>query len=122
MQRWDFNGDGRENYPSGLKCQDADILLRDHHVEFLTFLAEESGSTVSVALSKILARTVASPKKSPSKPSKSVRKHLVFIPAQLAMIDRMAVLFGVQRSDIVRRLIDEAIALQPTPSQSARVA
>lgn len=90
-----------------------DVALRTQHVDYLEYLAERDGITLSHAFSlvleafKIAARTRRKP------PNKRADKHFSLGDEHHAFLQRLSVDWGVSQSEVARRLIDGAIQQDP---------
>ena len=84
------------------------INLRSRHAEYLEELSAKEAFTQSEVLAALLQRHTSSTDAKRLSVYKT-RKHLGITGENLAILDRLAVQLGFSRSEVVRRLIDEAI-------------
>lgn len=85
------------------------LHLRTRQARFLS----EVASREDISLSRALARVIESYKPNPTGalPPPRARKamrHLAITPSHLAVLDKLALDWGLTRTDVARRLIDEA--------------
>ena len=95
---------------------DLDLTLRSRHVEYLRYVADRDSVPVSHVLCAILNRALE--RSLVEHVSRKSRVHVVVNALHLAHIDRMALSLGVYRSEVVRQLIDEALAEEPLTLRS----
>lgn len=82
--------------------------LRDTQASYLERKAEQDGVTESMVLREILdtySDAVATP---PSVRPRKASKNVVLGVHQIAILDALCVRWGLTRSDVVRRIIDDA--------------
>lgn len=88
-----------------------DLTLRTRQVLHLEYLAEREDTTLSGALAIVLDEAKGSAAdQSPTRKSIKIRKHFSLRPEHVEFLDRLASKFGLLRSDMGRRLIDQAVA------------
>jgi hypothetical protein len=93
---------------------DVDLTLRTQQADYLEYLADRDETNEAVAFRRILDKRMASQSGIPPSPPQKVRKHYTVMGYHLEFIDRMAAWWGLPRSDVVRRLIDEALSKDTT--------
>lgn len=97
-----------------------DLKLRADRVRFLEYLADRDGTSVSRALGTVIDFYAPVPTGSAVVDSRErERKHVWIDQDHLAVIDRLAVEWGILRSDVVARLIDEGRRRVPVRAFSA---
>jgi len=102
----------RERVPGGYPELNVELLTPQ--TAYLEYLAERDGINLSEALGTIIVR-IRSPQLCQSGASaKRDRRHLRIHPDHLARVDDIAARAGLPRSEILRRLIDEAAATDQT--------
>lgn len=84
------------------------IHLRTPHMRYLRTVAERESMTLSGVFATIIAYHGDVMMQSPLRVEK-VPLHVFMTSDQLAILDRLAVLWGVKRSEVARRLIDQAM-------------
>ena len=84
-----------------------DVVLRTHQHTWLRGVADRQDTSISRVFGTLIESRPA-PMRSRSPPKES-RAHVVILPHHLAMLDRLAIEAGVNRSEMARRLIDEAL-------------
>lgn len=87
---------------------DIDLTLRTSQVDYLEYLAECWEAPFSRALRRLIDSRIAAEMDAPSRPPRKFRKHVKLEAHHLTFIDKIAAREGLSRSDIARRLIDEA--------------
>lgn len=92
------------------------LILRTHHIDYLAHLCDRHYlDRPHEALARVIEQNLNKPvAKERSQTPKVSRLHTALQQNHLAFIDRMAKSTGVERSDVVRRLLDEALAGDPT--------
>lgn len=90
-----------------------DVRLRSREVAYLEYLAERDEISVSKAFGLVVERHAQSAETLPRRPIRKVRSHFWMKPEHLVILDRLAVKWGVFRSDVARRLIGQALAEDP---------
>lgn len=103
-------GGQRRNKPT------MDTYLRSPQLAYLRRISEREGVSLSQALGSII-ETQAEVASDQSSSSRKARTTLTLEPAQLALLDRLALKLGLSRSDVARRLIDHAQANDPWGSR-----
>lgn len=93
---------------------DVDLYLRSKQVGYLEYLAERHDCHLSHAVGQIVGRARQTVDVETVRPQEKVRIHLVLDVTHLSFIDRLGVVWGIWRSDVVRRLIDDAMAKDQT--------
>lgn len=96
------------------------LHLRTRQSRFLGEVARQKQVSLSKAFSEVLAG-YAEPE-SASRRDYKHRTHLVVEPANLAMLDRLALSWGLNRSDVARRIIDEVCDSAAQMAQPAEAA
>lgn len=88
-----------------------DLLLRTHHSNYLFYLADRESIGLSHAVEAIIDDAVKAIVWPPNPaPGKKVRANLSLGASRVLFIDRVAVLWGLNRSQVVMRLIEMAKA------------
>lgn len=105
--------DQSEPPKSGTRIAAVDLTLRTQQIVYLEYLSERDDSPLSHALGKIIDKAMLVIVLEQGRPTRKVRKHFSMSPAHVAFIDRLSVKWGIPRSDVARRLIDEALAKDP---------
>lgn len=96
-------------------CVRCVLTLRTQQIDYLEYLAERDDTNLSRAFGRIIERKiVVQPPTEQARASRKLRKTLTLLPSHLEMIDQMSESLGLPRSDIARRLIDEALAKDST--------
>lgn len=99
--------------PAIRKKSHVKLELRSQHSEYLNRVAQREDTTVSAVLAGII-EAYAQPSETESKRSaRKARPHLSIKPEHLALLDGLALRLGLSRSDVTRRLIDDAQADDP---------
>ncbi len=97
-----------------MACVSIELALRTQHVDYIEYLAERDDTNFSRAFGALLeAKIQPSPDKR-SKPPRKIRKRMMFIAYHLELLDQLSEKLGLSRSDTARRIIDEALAKDPT--------
>jgi hypothetical protein len=91
-----------------------DLTLRTQQLQYLEYLAERDELPLSRALARIIDRCAEVPWSHPVNPTKKARKHFFLAPKHIALLDQLSVIWGLPRSDVARRLIDEALEKDTT--------
>ena len=84
-----------------------DVLIRTHQHRWLRGIAEREEVSISRVFGALIERFT--PPDPPRPPPKECRAHVVILPHHLAILDRLAIEAGVNRSEMARRLIDGAL-------------
>ena len=84
------------------------IYLRTPHLRYLRAVAEQESITLSGAFAAIINQHGDTMLHSPRRVEKVV-PHVFLTQEQLGILDRLAAHMGITRSDMARRLIDEAM-------------
>jgi hypothetical protein len=101
-----------------------DVSLRTQQVDFLERLSQEADipldfrgpllhgtdPTISETLSRVIAFAQERIQLRHNRPTRKVRKHLTIPCEHLDYVNRLTAVWGVPRSEVVRRLIDKAMA------------
>ena len=87
-----------------------DFLVRSQHVEYLEYVAERDQVSLSAALTTVLDENlIGFSRPAGGRRSGKERLHL-YIPAHhLALLDRLAVMTGLSRTDAAMRVIEAAL-------------
>lgn len=93
---------------------DVDLTLRTQQVHYLEYVSERDDVPLSRALASIIARKMESQRLDGPRPAKKERKHFNILVVHLAFVDRLCITLGLPRSEVVRRLIDEALTRDQT--------
>ena len=100
-----------------------DVRLRTDRVQYLEYRAQRDEISLSQALESIIDAHAPLPTpRALTRPGRIERKHLTIDGARLAVIDRLALEWGLMRSDVAARLIDEARQDDPILMLAARYA
>ncbi len=91
-----------------------DLTLRTQHVQYLEYIADRDDIPLSHALEKVLADAAAGDAPPNGRRTVKIRKHFSIAVAHVTFLDTMAARLGLWRSDVARRLIDEARAKDQT--------
>lgn len=91
-----------------------DLTLRSQHIQYLEYIAERDEIPLSRALGTLIERKMSVASPAASRAPRKVDKHVTVLSSHLAWLDRLAARLGIQRSDAVRRLIDEALTKDVT--------
>lgn len=91
-----------------------DIYIRSRQHQYLEYLAERDGCAFSRAFEKIIKLAIQNLILDSPGRTEEIRKHIGIGMPSLEFIDRLSVLWGLPRSDVVRRLIDDALARDTT--------
>ncbi len=88
---------------------DVTLLLRSPQVIYLEYLAERDASSLSSALEWVIRdRMAAIPALIIVNPALKARKTCTLTPECVAYLDRLSGQWGLERSDVVRRIVDDA--------------
>jgi hypothetical protein len=85
-----------------------DVFLRTRHAAYLRRLANREDVSLSRAFAMVVEDILPAP--TPTNSPAKVRAKMVICPENLAVLDKLARDGGISRSDVARRLIDEAMA------------
>lgn len=90
------------------KSVDLRLTLRSPQIAYLEYLSERDIAPVSDILRKVIAGAMqrATILDVPAFAKKYVR-HLCLEPEHIAFLDRLALIRGIDRSEVARQLIDE---------------
>lgn len=84
------------------------ICLRTPQVRYLEYLAERDAGPVSQTLDWIIRDRMKTTMQVFALPAKKVRGCYTLSPECLVYVDKLGVQWGLERSDVIRRLIDDA--------------
>lgn len=94
------------------KTKDVFIFLRAHHDHFLVLLADRWERSVAKTLEILIERQVRSFSQAldivAGSPEKT-RRHVTISASHLAFLDKLAGRSGLSRSDVIRRLVEDAM-------------
>lgn len=90
-----------------------DVTLRSQQIDYLRRVAEREDVSLSRALACIIETYAEIAASKPRRPTRKARTHFHSTPAHVALIDQLTVKWGVRKSEVVRRVIDGALAADP---------
>jgi hypothetical protein len=91
-----------------------DLTLRSRQVQYLEYIAERDDLPLSHALEKVLSCAMSAEAPETSRRTVKIRKHFSLGVVHIEFLDTLAARLGLLRSDVARRLIDEARAKNQT--------
>ena len=91
-----------------------DFTLRSRQVQYLEYLSERDGEPFSHALAKIITWALQNLMVDAPGRTEKVRKHVMIPEECLDFVDILSSRWGLPRSDVVRRLVDDAMARDTT--------
>lgn len=86
------------------------LTLRTQQADYLERVAESEETSLSQAFGSILEAMAGETDIPAKSPTWRVRKHLVIDPRHQDVLNRLAAKWGLSKSDVARRLIDQASA------------
>lgn len=96
------------------KFQGVEFILRTQQADYLRYIADRDSTTLSAAFGAIVenyrSRQMPLQARSPQK----IRTQLYVATIDRDFLDGLAIVLGVYRSDVARRLIDDAVARDDT--------
>lgn len=101
-----------------------DVHLRSQHIEFVKHLAERAHEpiepekfsiyvndfTESYVITKLIEHAKQKDASEKSEPSRKVRKHFSVKASDVEFLDRLCTKWGIKRSQVIQRLIEQAQA------------
>ncbi len=96
------------------KLTDLRLALRTPQVDYLDYLSERDSVGLSEALRKVIASAMQRATSEISRPSRKLSRHVCLPQEQIGFIDQLSKSWGVDRSDVTRRLIDEERSMDLT--------
>lgn len=91
-----------------------DLTLRTKQVQYLEYIAERDDIPLSHALGQILASAIETEAPATERKTIKIRKHFSLTIQHVQFLDKLSTRYGLWRSDIARRLIDDALSKDRT--------
>jgi hypothetical protein len=86
------------------------LYLRSRQIQYLEYLAERHECALSHAVGRIVGRARQTTDLEVGRPAQKECRHFSLDQTHIGFIDLLAAKWGVNRSEVARRLIDDALA------------
>lgn len=90
------------------------IALRTRHAQYVEYIADRDGENFSYAISKIIFRARQNLIIDGPERIEKIRKHVMISESDWQFVNTLAKTWGLEQSDVMRRLIDDALARDTT--------